>query len=147
MVTVTSRAEMSAQESFTGMAMIHVIEATGLKPVTLPGGKVLTVMDPYCVIDFDDIYFGRTNNKKATTCPVWGETLEESIEDAQRMQITLFHSSLIPPDNFIAHSQISVAELLQLTQGGHEEHEVFINQADERADYRVCQQLYVNGVG
>lgn len=113
-----------AQDSFTGMAMIHIIEATGLKPVTLPGGKVLTVMDPYCVIDFDDIYFGRTNNKKATTSPVWGETLEESIEDAQRMQITLFHSSLIPPDNFIAHSQIYVSELLQLTHGGHEEHEV-----------------------
>lgn len=115
---------MSAQETFTGMAMIHIIEATGLKPVTLPGGKLLTVMDPYCVIDFDDIYFGRTNNKKATSSPVWGETLEESIEDAQRMQITLFHSSLIPPDNFIAHSQIYVSELLQLTQGGHEEHEV-----------------------
>ena len=115
---------MSAQESFTGMAMIHIIEATGLKPVMVPGGKLLTVMDPYCVIDFDDIYFGRTNNKKATSSPVWGETLEESIEDAQRMQITLFHSSLIPPDNFIAHSQIYVSELLQLTQGGHEEHEV-----------------------
>lgn len=106
------------------MAMIHIIEATGLKPVMVPGGKLLSVMDPYCVIDFDDIYFGRTNSKKATSSPVWGETLEESIEDAQRMQITLFHSSLIPPDNFIAHSQIYVSELLQLTQGGHDEHEV-----------------------
>ena len=117
--------------------MIHVIEATGLKPVTLPGGKVLTVMDPYCVIDFDDIYFGRTNQKKSTTCPVWGETIEESIEDAQRMQITLFHSSLIPPDKFIAHSQIYVYELLQLTQGGHEEHEVVAARGKSRSEWLI----------
>ena len=110
--------------SFTGMVMIHVIEATGLKPITIPGGKILSIMDPYCVIDFDDIYFGRTLAKKQTCSPVWGETFEESVEDAETMQITLFNSSTIPPDNFIAHGHVNVSELLQLVQQGHEEHEV-----------------------
>lgn len=115
---------MSAKDGFTGNVMIHIIEATGLKPVTLPGGKILSIMDPYCVIDFDDFYFGQTAAKKQTVCPVWGETLDDSVEDAQRMQLTLFHSSTIPPDNFVAHAQISVQELHQLVEEGHGEHQV-----------------------
>lgn len=115
---------MSAKDGFSGNVMIHIIEATGLKPVTLPGGKILSIMDPYCVIDFDDFYFGQTSAKKQTVCPVWGETLDDSVDDAQRMQLTLFHSSTIPPDNFVAHAQISVPELVQLCAEGHGEHQV-----------------------
>lgn len=111
-------------DTFTGRVKLTLIEATGLKPVTLPGGKVLSVMDPYGVVDFDDIYFGRTPSKPKTTCPVWGEVIEEEVEDAQRMQITIFHSSTIPPDPFIAHAQVMVAELRGLVREGCDEHEV-----------------------
>lgn len=117
-----------ASETFTGMVSLTVIEATGLKPMTLPGGKVLSAMDPYVAIDFDDFYFGKTAAKPKTTSPVWGEVIEESVEDAQRMQLTLFHSSTIPPDNFIAHVQIMVSELMALVQQGHDEHEVSARQ-------------------
>lgn len=116
--------EMSNKEGFTGSVMIHIIEATGLKPVNLPGGKVLSIMDPYCVVDFDDIYFGQTSSKKQTVSPVWGETLDDTVEDSQRMQLTLFNSSTIPPDNFIAHTQIEVCELEELCEQGHGEHQV-----------------------
>lgn len=95
-----------------------------MKPVTLPGGKILSIMDPYCVVDFDDFYFGQTSAKKQTVCPVWGETLDDSVEDSQCMQLTLFHSSTIPPDNFVAHVLINVAELEQLCEEGHGEHQV-----------------------
>ena len=81
-------------------------------------------MDPYLVVDFDNIFFGRTLARKQTVNPIWGETLTESVQDAQMMQLTLFHSSLIPPDNFISHAQIYVSEMMQLNQQGHEEHEV-----------------------
>ncbi len=113
-----------ASSSFTGVASIHIIEATGLRPVACPGGKTLTIMDPYVVVDFNNIFFGRTVAKKQTVNPIWGETLTESVTDAQMMQFTLFHNSLIPPDNFIAHAQIYVSEMMQLNQQGHEEHEV-----------------------
>lgn len=59
----TLRTWESKMSSFTGMIRLTVIEATGLKPVNLPGGKVLTVMEPYCVIDFDDFFFGATTPK------------------------------------------------------------------------------------
>ena len=113
---------MSSQ--FTGMVHLTVIEATGLKPVTLPGGKILSVIDPYCVIDFDDFYFGKTTAKPKTSSPVWGEVIEESVEDVRLMQLAVFHSATIPPDPFIAHTQVLVKELLDLVQQGHDEHEV-----------------------
>ena len=115
---------MSSGEHFTGMVSLTMIEATGLRPVTLPGGKTLSVMDPYCVIDFDDFYFGTTAAKPKTSNPVWGDVLEESVEDAERMQVAIFHNSTIPPDSFIAHVQIGVAELMSLVQQGHDELEV-----------------------
>ena len=114
----------SSGETFTGSVRLTIIEATGLKPTTLPGGKILSIMDPYSVIDFDDIYFGKTGSRPKTCSPVWGETMEESVEDAQRMQITVFHSSTIPPDPFIAHAQVMVSELMALVQQGCDEHEV-----------------------
>ena len=117
---------MSSEGSFRGMVSVTVIEATGLKPVTRPGGSVLTVdnMNPYAVIDFDDFYFGKTNSRKGTSNPIWGEIIEESVEDAQRMQITLFSASSIPPDTFLAHVMILSSELRSFTRQGFDEHEV-----------------------
>ena len=117
---------MSSDDSFRGMVSVTVIEATGLKPVTRPGGSVLTVdnMNPYAVIDFDDFYFGKTNSRKGTSNPIWGEIIEESVEDAQRMQITLFSASSIPPDTFLAHVMIQTSELRSFTRQGFDEHEV-----------------------
>ena len=102
---------MSNQRSVTGMITLTVIEASGLKPVTLPGGKVLSVLDPYVVVDFDGIYFGKTSAKPKTSFPVWGEVLEETVEDPNMLQCTIFHKSTIPPDPFLAHLQITIAEL------------------------------------
>ncbi|CAI8055548.1 Protein kinase C epsilon type [Geodia barretti] len=116
---------MSSDDSFRGMVSVTVIEATGLKPVTRPGGSVLTVdnMNPYAVIDFDDFYFGKTNSRKGTSNPIWGEIIEESVEDAQRMQVTLFSASSIPPDTFLAHVMIETSELRSFTRQGFDEHE------------------------
>ncbi len=100
------------------------MEATGLQPVTLPGGKILSVLDPYAVIDFDDVYFGQTVHRVKTNNPVWGEVLEESVDEVQIMQVTIFHASTVGPDPFIAHVQILVSELISLGQQGNEELEV-----------------------
>jgi Ca2+-dependent lipid-binding protein len=102
------------EQSFTGLVSITILEALNLKSVVLPGGYRLSNkdFDPYCVIDFDDFYFGRTPHKTKTYCPVWNEHIEEPVEDGARMQITVFHASTIPPDPFIAHVQVDVADLL-----------------------------------
>lgn len=117
---------ISSNEAFRGMVSMTLIEATGLQPVVKQGGSILTVdnMNPYAVVDFDDIYFGKTSSRKGTSNPIWGEIIEESVEDAQRLQITLFSSAAIPPDNFLAHIQIKTSELRSFTRQGFDEHEV-----------------------
>ena len=99
---------------FNGVVSLTILEAQNLKTVTLPGGFQLlnTAMDPYCVVDFDDFFFGRTMAKTRTPCPVWNETFEEQVEDGARIQFTVFHKSTIPPDPFIAHVVLNVSELL-----------------------------------
>ena len=99
--------------NFTGTISLTVLEASGLKPVTLPGGfqLVSTAMDPYLVVDVDDVFFSKTNPKTKTPCPVWNETCEEDVEDAEVMQMTVFHKSTIPPHPFIAHVQFTLSEL------------------------------------
>ncbi len=106
------------------MVSLTLMEATGLQPVTLPGGKILSVLDPYAVVDFDDIYFGKTSNRAKTNNPVWGEVLEERVEECQLMQVTVFHYSTIPPDPFIAHTQILIEELVALVQQGNQDLQV-----------------------
>ncbi|XP_003386485.1 PREDICTED: calcium-independent protein kinase C [Amphimedon queenslandica] len=100
-------------DTFTGLVSMTILEAQNLKSVTLPGGHKLSNkdFDPYCVVDFDDIYFGKTTHKTNTYCPVWNELVEEPVEDASRMQIALFHASTIPPNPFIAHVQVPVSEI------------------------------------
>ena len=102
--------------TFTGEIHLTVLEASGLHAPTLPGGFTLKEMDPYCVIDFDDIFFGTTTHKLKTMCPVWNEEFGEQVEDAERMQVTVFHKSTIPPDPFIAHAQIYVEDLRSSTE-------------------------------
>ena len=103
---------------FNGMVSLTVLEAQNLKSITLPGGFQLanTAMDPYCVIDFDDFFFGRSTAKTRTPCPVWNETFEEPVEDAVIMQLAVFHKSTIPPDPFIAHVQIDVSEMMKAVE-------------------------------
>ena len=109
---------------FRGVVTLTVVEASELKPVNLPGGKVLAVMDPFVVADFDEILFGETSAKQRTTCPVWGEVLEGSVQDVISLQLTVFHKSTLPPDEFLAHAVIDVAELRDKTKTGQDDFEV-----------------------
>ena len=99
---------------FNGVVSLTILEAQNLKSVTLPGGFNLqnTAMDPYCVVDFDDFFFGITTAKTKTPCPVWNEVFEEQVENGVKMQLTVFHKTTIPPDPFVSHCVLSVSDLL-----------------------------------
>ena len=100
--------------AFTGTVSLTILEAQNLRSTTLPGGFQLQSkdMDPYCVVDIDDLFLGRTQAKTKTPCPVWNENFEETVEDGARMQVTIFHNSTIPPDPFIAHSIVNIQEMI-----------------------------------
>ena len=109
---------------FRGGITLTVVEASGLKPVNLPGGKVLAIYDPFVIADFDDIHFGETTAKQKTTCPVWGEVLEGNVQDVSTLQLTVFHRSTLPPDEFLAHAVVDVSELRDKSKTGQDDFEV-----------------------
>lgn len=105
---------INGSDGFTGQVSLTILEAQNLKSVTR--GRIVlqnTVMDPYCVVDFDHYFFGNTAAKTKTPCPVWNESFEEEVENAVKMQLTVFHKSTIPPHPFIAHCFLSVSELIK----------------------------------
>lgn len=119
---------------FTGSINLTVIEATDLQPILLPGGRKLDKMDPYAVIDFDEIYFGSTTSKTRTSSPYWMEEFAEDVHDATLLGVTIFHKSIVPPDPFIAHVQVP---LDQLTEGQDAKTQSFDG---HHFEYVVCQE-------
>ena len=120
---------------FTGSINLTVIEATDLQPILLPGGRKLDKMDPYAVIDFDEIYFGLTTAKTRTSSPYWMEEFAEDVHDATRLGVTIFHKSIVPPDPFIAHVQVP---LVQLTEGQDAKTQSFDG---HHFEYVVCREI------
>ena len=126
---------MSMFPGFTGSINLTVIEASDLQPIILPGGRKLDKMDPYAVIDFDEIYFGSTTSKTKTSSPYWMEEFAEDVHDATRLGVTIFHKSIVPPDPFIAHVQVP---LDQLTEGQDAKTQSFDG---HHFEYVVCQDI------
>jgi len=104
---------MSTFPGFTGTINITVIEASDLQPIHLAGGRKLEKMDPYAVVDFDEIYFGSTTAKSKTSNPYWMEEFGEDVHDATVLGVTIFHKSIVPPDPFIAHVQVPLEQLTE----------------------------------
>ena len=102
---------------FTGSLKIKIIEATDLKPTDLARRKTLgglTSMDPYVLVNVDDIRIAQTTSKQKTLTPVWNEEFESEVEDAQVLCITVFHKSIMPPDDwFVANSSVALAEIMK----------------------------------
>ena len=126
---------MSMSPGFTGSINLTVIEASDLQPILLPGGRKLDKMDPYAVIDFDEIYFGSTTSKTRTSSPYWMEEFAEDVHDATLLGVTIFHKSIVPPDPFIAHVQVP---LDQLTEGQDTKTQSFDG---HHFEYVVCQEI------
>ncbi|KAI6659105.1 PKC-epsilon [Oopsacas minuta] len=93
---------------FSGRLYIRILDAQELPPGCLARNATL---DPYVRIDVDEILFASTTVYPKTLNAHWNESFEESVIEGEILGLTVFHSSLIPPDPFIAHATISLAEL------------------------------------
>ena len=91
---------------FSGKLNIRILDAQELSPITRNG-----MLDPYVRVDVDEIYFASTTVHVKTLNGHWNESFMESVLEGEILGITVFHSSLIPPDPFIAHATLSLAEL------------------------------------
>lgn len=98
---------------FTGSMKLKVIEAIELKPITLPHwGVKLSIVDPYLQVNVDDVQIAQTTSKTKTFTPIWNEEFEKEVENGQMLGITVFHNAIVPPDPFIANSNVSFEDII-----------------------------------
>jgi len=104
---------------FSGTIKLKLCEAGGLKPTDLQR-RPMTFMkpdepsiDPYVTIDVDDMHLARSTTKPRSCDPVWGESFEHTVEGANKLYFTVFHSAAIPPDKFVANVAVPFEDLLR----------------------------------
>ena len=93
---------------FSGKLNIKILDAQELP---LPNVARNPTLDPYVRVDVDETLFASTTVHSKTLNAHWNESFQESVIDGEILGLTVFHSSLIPPDPFVAHATISLAEL------------------------------------
>lgn len=103
---------------FNGSMKLKICEAVDLKPtdfstrfVPMGPSKTAPILDPYINIDIDEVLVARSTTKAKTTKPVWNEDFISEVHNGQNVNLTVFHDSTIPPDEFVAICTISFEDL------------------------------------
>jgi novel protein kinase C epsilon type len=99
---------------FNGTAKIKVIEAESLK-ATDYSMRIFSnsafMISPYIHLDIDDVSIGRTVTKHRNQNPSFNEEFNSDIHSGQMFNVTVFHDSALPPDEFVANCSISLHEI------------------------------------
>ena len=103
---------------FNGRLKITVFKAKGLQLTSLMaythGPSAL--IDPYVVIDVDNISIDRTSNRFETCDPEWNESFKtEILRDVEELNFTVFNSTT---SSFIANCKISLSDCLTRNKDG-----------------------------
>jgi len=103
---------------FTGTLRLKIVEASDLKPTQISMRHSISksqgmLIDPFVNIAVDESTTAKTTAKSRTFKPVWNEAFDISLLDAKNLQLTVFHKSAFPNDEFVANCSISFDELLQ----------------------------------
>ena len=98
---------------------MKICEASGLRPTDFQKRLNMTfgkpdeqLIDPYVIVDVDEVHVAQSTTKQKTFDPVWNETFEHGAENAKTLTLTVFHDASIPPDDFVANCSIPFEDLL-----------------------------------
>lgn len=96
---------------FTGTMKIKVVEASDLKPTQLAMRHSIVknpamLIDPFVNIAVDESTLERTAAKSRTFKPIWNETFSMQLIEARNLQLTVFHKSAFPDDDFVANCSL-----------------------------------------
>jgi len=100
---------------FDGTLKLTVCEAVDLRPtdcatrhqVGLGLSRNIQTIDPYVVVDVDDVPVAKTQTRLKTCCPSWLEDFSSDVCGGQTIGFTVFHSAVIPPDVFVANCTVA----------------------------------------
>lgn len=99
---------------FTGSLKLRIFEAKELKPAAKSHwGVKLSVINPYLLVKVDDVQIYQTSSGTKTSTPVWNASCDANIENGHKLEFTVFHNSVMPPDPFIANSSVLFEEVMK----------------------------------
>ncbi|XP_022090552.1 protein kinase C epsilon type-like isoform X1 [Acanthaster planci] len=107
---------------FNGTIRMRVCEAVDLKPTEFStrhsvtskdSKKGGTTIDPYIIITVDDQHVGTTTIKQKTVRPSWNEDFDAKVQNGENVLLTVYHSSIISSDDFVANCTVAIEDLLQ----------------------------------
>jgi len=114
-------AECKASRFFNGSMKLTVCEAVDLRQtdcatrhqVGLGLSSNLQAIDPYVIVDVDDVPVAKTQTRLKTSCPSWLEEFSVDVHGGHTLGITVFHSAVIPPDVFVANCTVAFEDFVQ----------------------------------
>lgn len=116
---------------FTGNLKLKIVEASDLKPTQVSVRHSISksqgmLIDPFVSIAVDESTINKTTPKSRTFKPVWNEAFDISLLDAKSLQLTVFHKSAFPNDEFVANCSIPFEDLL-LNDDGNSEADLWVS--------------------
>ena len=94
---------------FNGTARVKIIEAEGLKATdysTRIFSTSSSQLSPYVNIDVDDVPVCRTTTRPRAQNPQYNEEFAIAVFSGALLNLTVFHDSALPPDEFVAMCSI-----------------------------------------
>lgn len=110
---------------FTGAFKVKVLEASDLRAVDTPGGGHLSTLDPYALVQFDDVVLGQTTAASKSMSPIWNETFDGTVQHAKSLEVMIFHKSLLQPHPFIASVRVPLDQVI--APGTESKKDVWLN--------------------
>ena len=100
---------------FNGSAKVKIIEAESLKATdysTRIFQNSVFQLSPYVHLDIDDtVPIGRTQTKHRNQNPTFNEEFQFDVQSGYMLNITVFHDSALPPDEFVANCNILLTQI------------------------------------
>ncbi|PAV61198.1 hypothetical protein WR25_06836 isoform B [Diploscapter pachys] len=100
---------------FSGTVRVRVVEARALRPTEWSrrfSQNETAALDCYVNVDINEMAIGKTTVRPKTVEPKWNEEFTASDVDAGRVVgFTIFHSCVMPPDDFVANTKVAFEEL------------------------------------
>ena len=118
---------------FTGSLSLKIVEAAELKPTQLSVRHSLKnpqsmLIDPFVNIAVDDSTLEKTTAKSRTFKPVWNESFSMELIESKTLQLTVFHKSAFPTDDFVANCSLPFEDIFseEYHQTGSMEAELWV---------------------
>ncbi|CAB3398223.1 unnamed protein product [Caenorhabditis bovis] len=102
---------------FTGTLRVRVVEARQLRPTEwsrrfTQNESAAVTLDTYVNVDWDEYAMGKTAVRPKTNEPRWNEEfIANDVHQGRAIGFSIFHSCVMPPDDFVANTRIPFEDL------------------------------------